>query len=260
MAPYVDGTVSGRVVDEHNRPLGTATVTLYSTGVLQALRQTRTTSDGAFELLGLPIAQTFQLSAEASGFRTKRIEVRLDQPGAALERTLTLRTGQTLTGHVVDNTGNPVVGAHVDSSDDASPSASSDETGSFALQGLPNEPVNVFVRAEGFATLHLRHVTPGQNALKLTLERPAVVQGKVQIPNTVAEILVSACHFDDAFKKELCVARQLLRQPNDQYRLEGLPSGRYDLVVSAAGYPEKRHAFVALAGQDLTGPTLDPAR
>jgi len=37
MAPYVDGTVSGRVVDEHNRPLGTATVTLYSTGVLQAL-------------------------------------------------------------------------------------------------------------------------------------------------------------------------------------------------------------------------------
>lgn len=258
--PSTDGTVSGQVVDEHNRPLVEATVTLYEMGILRAYRQVRTNTDGAFELLGLPVAQTFQLSAEYPGYRGKRIEVRLAQPGATLERTLSLRQGQTLSGHVVDGNGKPVAGALVGTNDDGSPNVRSDEHGAFTLSGLPDHPVNVYAQSLGYATRHRSQVAPGASALTMTLDRPAVIEGSANIPGTVSELLVSACHTPPELNKELCVSRQLLRHPTHTYRLDDLPAGKFDLVVSAAGYPERRHPFTAVAGQTLTGPALDPTK
>jgi hypothetical protein len=87
-----------------------------------------------------------------------------------------------------------------------------------------------------------------------------VIEGFANIPATVTEMLVSACHTPPELNQELCVSRQLLRHPTHAYRLDDLPAGKFDLVVSAAGYPERRYPFTAVAGQSLTGPALDPTK
>lgn len=255
-----ESTFVGQVLDESNRPLKGAKLTAFDTDMLRSLGEGMSDDAGRFRLSGLPVAQTFRVVATLRGYRSSTLEVTLDHPSSAQERTFSLAQGHSLSGRVIDQNQAPVAGAVVGSSDSVTDSTQTNASGYFTLEGLPKSPVNLFARAPGYAPRHLRGISPGQTNVALVVEPAASLQGEVTIPSTVGDMQVSLCHIDSDFKKEICVARQLLRPPATQYRFHGVPSGKFELIADAAGYPLQRKAVVLLAGQELTGPTLTFAR
>jgi hypothetical protein len=255
-----EGTLVGQVVDERNRPLEAATVTVFAPDVLRSLAEVQTDAAGRFRLAGLPFAQTFRVQTVLRGYRTSNLELRFAGSTTIIERTMTLGLGQTISGRVLDHTEAPIAGAVVGSSDSETGTTLTDASGSFVLSGLPNAPVNLFARAEGHAPRHLRGVSPGQTGVQFIVEPAATISGDVSLPSTVNEMLVSLCHIDVDFKKEVCVSRQLLRTGATRYRLEGLAAGAFELVAEAPGYPAQRHPVLLVAGEERVGPRVSFTR
>lgn len=187
-----------------------------------------------------------------------RQEIHPQVPGEVPTSTLSLLEGKTLAGRVVDGEGRPVAEALVGASDLDVEATRSSTNGDFRLQGLGRDPVNVFAHAKGYATKIAHGIAPGVEGLVIGLERAASVSGSIALPAPAEHALVSACHFDATAQKELCVARQVVRPPEQRYFLDGLAPGAYDLVLEAVGYPVRRTSIQVAAGQRLAGPTLHP--
>ncbi|QIK82327.1 carboxypeptidase regulatory-like domain-containing protein [Sanguibacter sp. HDW7] len=118
--------LTGRVVDTAGDPIAGAQVTAYARdavlGSWGALTSTNTAADGRYELTSLPVGESFRIGFTHDDFQSTFyggsdiVESAADMltvaAPTALE-TVTLTPGARITGRVVDDAGEPVVGASV---------------------------------------------------------------------------------------------------------------------------------------------------
>jgi hypothetical protein len=253
--------VFGVVADGSGLPVGGAELRVSHAGNVDELRLATTPQDGSFALAGLPLGDLV-LGVRARQFRPYRVDLRFSRDGEQRKETIRLERGRSVTGRVTTHAGEPVAGAHVGSSDDSGTLATTDDQGGFELDGLADQPVNLFVTKFGYATTHRRGVMPGTKDLGLVLELPATIAGELGLPPGVGRVMLSVCHYDDGFGRELCVARRLFDAPAARYELKELPAGTYDLVAEAEGWPTLRRPVKLGPGEQVTGPRLgwDPVK
>ncbi len=167
-------------------------------------------------------------------------DLQLSAAGASVTHDIRLEAGRVLAGRAADTDGKPVLGASVGSSDPGSGATTTDADGRFELKGMGDKPINVFAAHPGFAATHERGLRAGVRGVELRLERESKIRGRILWPAGVNEMLISACHYDAHFKKELCLVRVQLRRPDAEYTLGGLPAGRFDVVLEGDGLVTQR--------------------
>lgn len=249
------GSVAGRVFDARGLAVAGANISAAPAGSVERGRETQSGEDGSFSLLGLPLGELV-LRVVASPHRPNSMDVHFRRHGEHRELVVHLSSGQVISGRVLAPDGRPIAGANVGSSDSGSPFVTTQEAGTFELAGLGYEPVQVFATAPGFAPARHRSVIPGTQKLDLVLSEPARVHGRLELPRAAEHVTVSVCHFDDFFKREICVQRRLYRQPATSYELDELPSGNYELVAEIPGWKALRQPVQLEPGQTASGPTL----
>jgi hypothetical protein len=247
--------VFGVVLDGSGLPVAGAELRVSHAGSVDELRLATTPKDGTFTLAGLPLGELV-LGVRARQFRPQHVDLHLQRDGERHKETIRLELGRSVTGRVVTRQGDPVAGAHVGSSDDSGTLVTTGEGGEFELDGLGDKPVNLYVTKSGFATTHRPGVVPGTRDLGLVLELPATISGELSLPPQIGRIDLSLCHYDDTFRRELCVARRVLTPPVARYELSDLPAGTYDLVAEAEGFPPLRRPVKLAPGEQVAGPRL----
>ncbi len=144
----------------------------------EILRSSAAVRDGRVELDGFDgTPETVEVIAD--GFAPVRFEVTVGLGETRDLGTMTLASGESLAGVVVDARGDPVMGAAVVAGHHGR--AFADREGRFSFDGLPAGPLPVLVGAEGFLPLE-RSVNVGgleAGALRLVLARGARVRGVV---------------------------------------------------------------------------------
>ena len=146
----------------------------------------RTDAHGAFELRGL-IAGRVRVVVNANGFipyEARSVEV---VGGAPTPLSIHLNPGLSLSGTVVDDLGHPLAGAHVDANLQKRPArpfsaeaVSAEATGAFAMSGLPAGLYRLSAFLEGFQQDEPAEAQAGSSDLRVVLERPATVRGRVE--------------------------------------------------------------------------------
>ncbi len=159
----------GTVVDAAGKPLAGAYVSAAAAAFDATLARTvriRTGPDGHFALRPLAPAVPHTLMATLRGFVPAQLTLAEQKPLAV--RTglrLVLKRGTTLSGRVVDGTGQPVAAAVVVLATSSATAGTrleqttADAAGHFAVLGLPAGRLDLTVRAPGFAPTVLHQVT-----------------------------------------------------------------------------------------------------
>jgi protocatechuate 3,4-dioxygenase beta subunit len=184
-----EATVAGRVLDEAGEPVPNATVRLLPEvrriGFEDFQGTTSTGPDGRFLLRELD-AGPVRLVAAAKGRGTAELDLTLGAGQELKDLAVTLRTeGPTLEGRVFDGRGLPLAGASVSVLPvlplPEGGSATTDENGSFRIEGLLLGEAKVFVsRPQDFRHVHRQvRIQPGRNEVELTFPPGHVVSGRV---------------------------------------------------------------------------------
>lgn len=197
------GKVVGRVVDQGGKPVAGATVGLRTSGSVfsgSALWE-RCNADGRFVYDGRPLGRTGRLSARAPGFQDQEREdvVALD-PSTPTEFNFTLRPDPTkgkdaaakalgavdrrnVSGTVVGPDGKPVASAVVRwglrTSSDSVPETTTDDAGTFRLEGVPRSANVLSVMARGLAPAFPQVEGWGDQRVEVALKAGATIRGRV---------------------------------------------------------------------------------
>ena len=185
----------GRVVDTDGGPVAGAEVKLrWSADTerfllrdrLDATEPTATDERGEFSFPAVSAGEYEVLVSHAEYVRhgNPRAEV----PGGEGDFDLgsfTLVPGAEIHGFVADPDGEPVAGATIEvnrygADRDQERTTTTELDGAFRLGGLPHEPVDLSVRAAGFAPLALRQARPGtEEPIRIELQAGASLAGRV---------------------------------------------------------------------------------
>lgn len=247
-------TLEVSVFDPERRPAVGAPVFVVETRSIAELGRCTTDSSGACALSNLPPGEV-RAFVRTGKHRPKYSEVLRLAAGETRRVELQLELGRVISGRVLSDEGAPLPGAKVGTSDDGSSLAVTGDDGRFELGGLGAEPVNLFATAEGFAPRQIRAIRPGAAGFDVTMERPSAVNGRVSF-GAATSFTVSVCHRDAHFGREICIARQLVDPARADYRIDGLPSGSYDVVIEAPGHHAERARILLRSGETLTAPEL----
>ena len=189
----------GTVVDTDERPVPTASITMIPAmqnpggGIslsFDSYLTATTDAEGAFEFPAVA-AGSYQLTVDHVEF-AGRAPASLDIPtgeGDIDIGSITLTPGMQIEGLVVGPDRRPIAGAQVSAFQDYSTrsrtdagarAAITDYDGRFRIGGLQDRPVDVTVKADGYASSHLKGVKPATNdVLEIELNRGAVLAGRV---------------------------------------------------------------------------------
>ena len=132
--------------------------------------------------MGIPSAGTFKLVlylTQAGAMRTKTVEnIQIVSEGITDLGIIQLEEGQTLSGQVVDELGNPLSGVRIMAMKDGAPLSSgqnvSRDTGDFEIKGLPEAPFTLLAFHSQKATLKME--VNSFNPLSLRMSTGASIQ------------------------------------------------------------------------------------
>jgi hypothetical protein len=248
-------TLYGKVTDGTGQSIAGAELQALRSGTVERVQLATSEPDGSFQLPGLPL-EPLDVVVRARAYRTRTLTFATKHHGDKDEVTIVLDRGQRITGRVVTQDGTVVDSAHVGCSDGSVAVVLTREDGSFELLGLANDPVNLYAIAEGYATKHVRDVTPGTRDLSIVVERPARIAGSVTVPEDAEYVDVAACRHDQAAGGELCLARVIVRPPESTYELTDVAPGDYDIVATAQGHGELRVPLHAATAGPVRGPSF----
>ena len=179
--------VRGSVVDASGAPIAGAKVRQVRLNDENEL--TKTTDDsGAFEFKAMPAGE-LMLSVQADGFAPAVQTVQLSGNVDALK--FQLGPGQIVRGRIVDEEGNPVPFAFVETTrrsiDKVRWSTKADANGRFEWNSAPTEPLLYSVLADGFNRAYAQTLQADgiEQVIKLTREQPA--NDDIQITGTVLD-------------------------------------------------------------------------
>ncbi len=179
------GLLRGTVHDPEGRPVSGALVTvspkagdagsLGDQGRMEEERSAMTDEQGAFEVDELR-GGAYRLEAFRDGYLSSAERTVVLVPGTPLEGVdLRLRTGASVEGRVLAESGEPVEGAVVIF---GRPATRTGADGSFLVEGVEPGPTTVEVRHPDFVWLEeSREIEPGENAIELRLHRGVGVSG-----------------------------------------------------------------------------------
>lgn len=285
--------VRGVVVDAAGKPLADVEVSAAAVEGMMMRRRSRTTplarSDaaGRFRIGPLDPSLRHQLTFRRSGYATAERELSVSR-GQQPELRVTLESGATARGTVVDGSGNPVAGAKLElkripepgprgrrvfAPGEAPPAESaSDRDGRFAFTGLAAGRYQLTATATGFAAATLpgvevpaaaRMVEIGEVALEAGVAVAGQVTDEQGAPLPGAEVFVL-----DAREAQVPMLAWVLGQKEatavtaaDGFFLlpDRRPGERLDLAVTRSGYTAGRLAGVTVPAEQPVVVTLKSA-
>lgn len=259
--------VEGVVLDAQRRPVSDARIFLWRgvTPMLEMHEVARSDARGGFRVRSIEQGTATLLCARAKGFAPTRRNELAAAEGAQLNVELVFpeRASAELSGRVVDERGEPVAGAQVlvgaqDSwapltEPDGSTSlpavgeiVTTDERGAFVAEGVLAEPLEVRVRAAGFAPL-VRDVDPrSERFVELVLERGARVSGVVtDRAGAPLERVQVRCgeHYEFAL-------RQTVSGADGRFELRDLAAGAVQLVAEGGARGRARRTLQLSRAED----------
>ena len=183
---------------------------------------------GAFRLSGLPPGRLVVTAAHPAYARaaSEPLEAR---PGATLSTRITLRSGQSVRGRVVDDRGAPVPGAELAA--DGNVLTVSDAKGEFTLEHVTG-PLSLEARAPGYVTAR-RTVAPDESApIELQLAHAegrlaGVVVDDRGTPLSGARVEAQAA---------TAPPKTTVTDRAGAFRLDGLAAGPYRVIVRHSDY------------------------
>lgn len=176
--------VTGRVTDPSGQPLSGVTVARDDGNRVMGpprLSGNATDAEGKFEI-GPFDDEVVTLRFERDGYRHELREVKLSGRTASVDVRMT--RGAALTGQVVTEAGAPVEGARVSVRSGADfitqTSATTDSSGAFRVEGLPEGRVRVSASRSGFSTATRDDVDPSTSGpIRLVLSEGGTVAGRI---------------------------------------------------------------------------------
>ena len=232
--------VSGRVTDEAGKPVSGAKVRLRSGSPFEddAVRYAEATSgaDGAFSIANAP-GKSGSLTVRASGYAPF---AQFSMRRSGVEK-ITLRSGGTVSGTVLDPAGKPAEGAIVLS---GSVAAKSDASGTYRLAGVPRGTRTLEALGKGdLATRNdeVRVKTRETSEVSLRLSRSASVAGsvideKTRRPVAGVRVSASAGGFSFSFREGETASRRARTDAKGKFRIAGLAARGYSIKASKTDY------------------------
>lgn len=198
------------------------------------------------------------------------LAVQAQQPAPAEEKPDEAKTG-SITGSVVNDTGQPLAGAGVFANAIGAPAqgrtTTTDSEGNFQLNGLDPALYMIFARVPGYVPMSRESEDPQKqpnyyrvgDSLRLIQMKGAVITGTVTNSQgePVVKVVVRATLIRDASGQPAKFGRSNERETDDRgiYRIYGLMPGTY--VVSAGG--GNRFGFYNIDAYDADAPTYAPS-
>jgi protocatechuate 3,4-dioxygenase beta subunit len=190
------GGLEGRVMRDDGRPFKGVHVNLAEARTgggppRLATRQarTRTDAEGRYHLEDLP-AGAYRLTVWFGRLRETRDGVIVTRRQTTPGVDFTLRTGRSIAGAVVDETGEPVKHARVEAVEKTYDRRTgqkvfglSDDDGSFQMFELKGAAYDLVVSARGHGRSDVPLVAPGSETLRVVLKRIYAVTGQVVLPD-----------------------------------------------------------------------------
>jgi protocatechuate 3,4-dioxygenase beta subunit len=174
--------VRGRVVDGSGNPVAAAAVA-FGRRYFSDRQQTSSDAEGKFSFNNIKDGEgLFSVTAKGYAAASKTIVVSPETP----EIIFQLKPGNSLHGHVQDESGLPVANAQVglenngmDSAENAYDfSANTDNNGDFTWDGAPNDTLTLYVFRDGFEAKRDAKVSSSQDNI-ITLRHSRTLQGFV---------------------------------------------------------------------------------
>jgi uncharacterized GH25 family protein len=186
--------VRGKVVDDANKPVANARITYHGASDWSQQADARydavtSKSDGTFQIAAMP-AGTFRFVAMHEAFAPGTSKpVTLDGKTETNDLTITVPTGATVRGRVIDSAKNPVVGARVRIGTGSRRTMSfepprqvySDAKGEFEIKGLSRKPLAIVAMHEtGASDLKDVDTTAGDvTGVELAIDVTGTIAGVV---------------------------------------------------------------------------------
>src|SRR5439155_3399011 len=231
--------VSGLVTDEAGKPVSGAKVRVRSGSLFEEEDVVRyaegtTAADGAFSIGNAP-GRSGSLSVRAPGYAPFS-QFSMQRTGV---EKVTLKSGGTVSGTVLDPAGKPAEGAIVLA---GSLAAKTDASGTYRLVGVPGGTRTVEALGKGdlIAENDSVRVKKGETAeVSLRIARSASVTGSVIDEKThrpLAGVRVSASAGGFSFRGGERVSRKSRTDAKGKFRIAGLATRGYSIQASKADY------------------------
>jgi hypothetical protein len=258
-------TISGRVIDQENRPVSGARLELrlqnaemwWTDGQDPNVTVAGTDAAGEFRFDGLGF-NTYSLSVHVRGFSSAwRSNLDLTGGASVTNLLLSVEAGAPVKGIVVGADDRPIVGATVHLwNQKGGAQAVSGEEGVFTVESISKGPWDVYATAVGYAYTHLSKQLPASDiGLRIVMKREAVLRGmaldalgRKPVPGVRAH-LTSA---EETRRRGWNNARWSTsgKQDDGKFQIQA-PPGTYTLEVMARGFVSvKKEGIVLQAGVD----------
>lgn len=244
MTPRIQtGTVSGAVTDSVTEmPVEDATVSIEST-------ETSTDADGRYRLAGIETGSR-TIKVVKTGYQTYTAQVTVATGTTTCTVALTpVSTSGSVEGTVTDAaTGKPLQGAEVTG---GSTRCSTDESGSYALTGVPAGDCAVTVSKAGYSST-AETVTVNAGATVTKDFALTASQGSGVLQGTVTDSASGK-----ALKGVLVVARgphggEASTDKSGAYRITGLGAGTFSVEATLSGYNSYSTSTAVTSGSTVT--------
>lgn len=247
---------SGRVVDARGAAIPDVRVTVVHPETLLPLMlglEAKTDADGRYEIDGIP-PQAVTLAFVSARHRPGRADLFFSRAGEAREANAKLEDANVLAGRVLDESGNPIVGAHVMAGNELVSTAETDADGRFTIHRLGDGPVQVSAGARGFGTVYVRDVAPNRTDLVIRLPKVGAISGRIVADPLPEWVEIKVWRFDEHFQKDLMVKGfRMACRGAAQFRIEDLSPGSYTLTAEAPGYEIEAPVPAAVERGGVTG-------
>jgi protocatechuate 3,4-dioxygenase beta subunit len=256
--------ISGRVMDQENRPVSGARLELrvqntggwWVGGEDPNLTVSGSGSDGEFKFEGLGFGN-YVLSAHVRGFSSAfKNDLDLTGGGSRTDVILSVESGSPLKGIVVDPDEKPIAGANVNVwTQKGNGQAVSDAEGKFVVEAVPKGPYDVYATAVGFgATRLMKQLPAGDVGLRIVMKREAVLRGTVVDAQTKKPVTKFRAFLfaEDTRQGGWRQPRWggIEGDPEGKFQIQA-PQGSYRLEVMSTGYVKgKKEGIVLQAGTD----------
>lgn len=244
------GSISGYVLSaQSNEPLAGATVTV------GASQSTQTNSAGYFVLSGVPSGSATVL-ASLAGYSPASVvgAVKAQQSSTVGPIILTQASGAAVVrGSVFDaSTQNPISGATIVLTANASYSATAAADGSFEFDNLPPGTYSATFQASGYTNVTGSLTAPAGavTAVKQGLTAQGVYQDSS--PGTISGQIVDAGSGQPLVGATLSLngTTSATSASDGTFSFASVPRGNYQILASATGYVARTYSFVFAAGEN----------
>jgi protocatechuate 3,4-dioxygenase beta subunit len=152
--------VTGKVVDPYGRGIADARIRIMLRQTMWAAtmsrESTQTDAEGNFEIKALPVEQRYELSVNANGYGSKRIEINADDAvdsRAEIGKLILPVANLAISGRIVDTQGNPIANTRIESYnyEGGQPErlfAQTDSQGKFTIDGVCEGKLDIRVNAD----------------------------------------------------------------------------------------------------------------